>query len=213
MMVLLLTLGFGLADHAPAVQAQCDLSYAQKILGYSPIAFWELDETGGATATDSSGNGLSGTETPTGTETPPPNVTDIPFFVIPLEDLQGGVGEADDTMATAPDDLTAPNGAPLLPENNSVQLFSYAKWLMSSGSQELLGILSGFGEHLGVSFTLTLTLGVVYALVYVVVYVLRILVWFFHRAREILDLILQVAQVIGGLFGQLGKALGSLLGL
>lgn len=36
-------------------------SYTDRVLSYSPIAYWRLNETAGGTATDSSGNGHTGT--------------------------------------------------------------------------------------------------------------------------------------------------------
>lgn len=44
-----------LVRHAPPV------SYADRVLALSPIAYWKLDETSGTTAFDSSGNGYDGT--------------------------------------------------------------------------------------------------------------------------------------------------------
>ena len=46
-----------LAFSAPFVQAD----YASEVLADSPLGYWQLDETSGSTATDSSGNGRHGT--------------------------------------------------------------------------------------------------------------------------------------------------------
>ena len=48
---------------APSTSGPNPAGYSSTVLGYSPLAYWKLDESSGTTAADSSGNGLSSTYT------------------------------------------------------------------------------------------------------------------------------------------------------
>lgn len=87
-------------------------------------------------------------------------------------------------------DIAAPEGVPILPENNSQALFRYAKWILSINiAEELAGPFAPVVHHVGLLLVVVIALGSIYFVVYAVMYLVKWAVWLFLIAMRIIDFI------------------------
>jgi hypothetical protein len=106
-----------------------------------------------------------------------PTPTPIP---IPANELYDGISEADDALSAVDVPLSAPDGAPLLPDPDVVLLFGYVKWITSPGAaQELFGPFDGIFTHLGILLVMQFSIFGVYLVVFFVSSVIRWVLWIY----------------------------------
>lgn len=149
----------------------------------------------------------SGTASPiaaqTETPTPYPTPTGIP---IPNDQIFDGLNQGDQVLSDADTDLTAPDGSPLLPEDNTAMMIGYAKWLLSpAAAAEVMGSFAPLFQTVGFWLTMVLTLLGVYIAVYVGIYFLRWVIWL---VRLIVQIASAIASVAGGAVGWLLSFIG-----
>ena len=138
------------------------------------------------------------------TPTPYPTPTGIP---IPESDLFGGLTDSDQLLGGVDGaQLDAPNGAPLLPEDNTALIVGYAKWLISpAAAQEIATPFAPLFISVGIWLQLSLALLVIYLVVYVGVYLLRWVIWLIRLVLQIVSAVASVANgVVGWLLGFIG---------
>lgn len=139
-----------------------------------------------STADDSAGEGAS---------QPYEAVVNVPF-----PELFAGIAEANVTINSLPNDLTAPNGISLLPGTNGSQVFAYAKWLLSpSAADEYAGPVAPIIQHQAILVSGMMALIVVYVAIYLVVWGIRFIIWLTNWAFRLFDLIMQILQAGGSL--------------
>ena len=138
------------------------------------------------------------------TPTPYPTPTGIP---IPESDLFGGLGQGDQLLGSVDGtQLDAPDGAPLLPEDNTALIVGYAKWLISpAAAQEVTGGFAPLFISVGIWLQMALALVALYVVVFVGVYFLRWVIWLVRLILQIVSAIASVANgVVGWLLGFIG---------
>jgi hypothetical protein len=134
-----------------------------------------------------SGGVLAQTDTPTPSPTPSatPAITNTPNADFLNTDLIPS-GDINDLLSTAvayvnslPDDITAPSGISLIPDETATQLFGWAKWLFSADSaNESLGLtLAPLALTLMVLLTLVVSMAIAYTTLKIAVFIYRLVTY------------------------------------
>jgi hypothetical protein len=129
-------------------------------------------------------------------------------FSAPFDEMFGSLNTASETIGSLPNDITAPNGSPLLPSADGRQVFGYAKWLLSpSAADEYAGPFAPLFQHAGIAVGLMMALIAIYIGVYVMIYVVRFVIWLAGWVFKLVDLLLQFIQVAGSVIVEGGTLL------
>lgn len=126
---------------------------------------------------------------------------------LPIDDIIGGIQEADQTLADADTLLTAPDGTSLIPQTSTLtQLFGYAKWIVApTTANSLAGPFAPIIVEFGLILVAELVLLGIYMTVYIAIYFFRWLVWLI---KLILEFIQAGASFLGGGVKLLFKVIG-----
>lgn len=175
----------------------------------------------GTNPTDGSASISSITLTGTGTQpsncggapTPTPGPTSTPIIIntfatptaiaIDAGGIYGALTDSNADVVNLPPSLINVGRPPV--ESGS-QIFAYVKWIVSpSSADEIAGPFAPIISHTGIFLSLTFVMMTVYAIIWGVVWLLRFIVWIFKFIVMLVDLVLQVAQAIGGIIGGIIK--------
>lgn len=114
---------------------------------------------------------------------------------LPTQQMYEQMATANAQINNAPANLTAPNGAPILPSEDGRQMFGYLKWLVSpAAADEWAGPFAPIFQHLGIGLTMVFVLMGVYTTVYVIANIGSWVGWLLETARKSLDLLFQAVQ-------------------
>lgn len=110
---------------------------------------------------------------------------------IPRNAIYTFLATAAANVNSLPDDVSAPDGAVVLPDTDGRQVFAYAKWLFSGATaQELLGItFSPVAIHLFAGLTLIVILVSIYLVVNLVVLLIKGVIWIVQQVLRVVPFI------------------------
>lgn len=129
------------------------------------------------------------------TATPMPTPTSI-WESVPATQMWEDAQSANDQIITRmPSNITAPNGVPIVPQDNSRLFLGYLKWMLSPAStDEWAGPFAPIFQHVGVGLTMVFILVGVYATTYFVSNAGSWIRYFIEMVRRAGDYLLQAAQ-------------------
>lgn len=141
-------------------------------------------------------------------DTPTPEPSPTPLN-IPDDEMYDIIGEVDEGLGGISDDLSAPDGAEILPSIDLTQLIGYARWVLSpSTADEVFGVFSPVITPIGLYLGVRFALGAIYVVVYIAIYLIRWVIWIFKLLLELVSAISGIIDLLGGL---VGKGLGWLI--
>lgn len=181
--------------------------------GSASGGYWQLEGTRETplyiSSFEAEGTGTNPCPAPTPTPIPSSTPIIINTFATPTAiaidagGIYGALTDSNADVVNLPPSLINVGRPPV--ESGS-QIFAYVKWIVSpSSADEIAGPFAPIISHTGIFLSLTFVMMTVYAIIWGVVWLLRFIVWIFKFIVMLVDLVLQVAQAIGGIIGGIIK--------
>lgn len=109
---------------------------------------------------------------------------------LPTQAMFEALDDANGELATLPDDLTSPDGSPVLADGNGRIIMGYIKWFVNPASaDEWAGPFAPIFMHLGIGLYMVFALFGVYGVVYVIANIGGWVGWLTYQFWHIINII------------------------